>query len=81
MESGDPIEAELLLVAVGRGAVTDGLGYDEVGVTLDRGFVPTDERLRTNVAGVYAIGDLVPGLSSHTGDSHTGSSSPRTSPA
>jgi dihydrolipoamide dehydrogenase len=71
VESGDPIEADLLLVAVGRGGVTEGLGYDEVGVTLDRGFVPTDERLRTNVAGVYAIGDLVPGLQlAHRGFAH-----------
>ena len=62
VENGDPIEAELLLVAVGRGAVTDGLGFDEVGVAMDRGFVTADERLRTNVAGVYALGDLVPGL-------------------
>jgi dihydrolipoamide dehydrogenase len=62
LESGDSIDAELLLVAVGRGPVTEGLGYDEVGVTMDRGFVPTDERLRTNVNGVYAVGDIVPGL-------------------
>jgi dihydrolipoamide dehydrogenase len=62
VETGEPIEADLLLVAVGRGAVTDGLGFDQVGVALDRGFVTTDERLRTNVAGVYALGDLVPGL-------------------
>ena len=62
LESGDSIDAELLLVAVGRGPVTDGLGYDTVGVTMDRGFVLTDERLRTNVAGVYAVGDIVPGL-------------------
>jgi len=47
---------------VGRGANTDGLGYDEQGITMDRGFVITDERLRTNVAGVYAVGDIVPGL-------------------
>jgi dihydrolipoamide dehydrogenase len=71
VESGDPIEAEILLVAVGRGAVTDGLGFDDVGVTLDRGFVPTDERLRTNVEGVHAIGDLVPGLQlAHRGFAH-----------
>jgi dihydrolipoamide dehydrogenase len=71
VESGDPIEAEILLVAVGRGAVTDGLGFDDVGVTLDRGFVPTDERLRTNVQGVHAIGDLVPGLQlAHRGFAH-----------
>ncbi len=56
------IEAELLLVAVGRGPNTDGLGYEEVGVAMDRGFVTTDERLRTSVPGVYAVGDIVPGL-------------------
>ena len=49
-------------MAVGRGPVTDGLGYAEAGVTLDRGFVTTDERLRTGVEGVYAVGDIVPGL-------------------
>ncbi len=55
-------EAEVLLVAVGRGPVTDGLGYDEQGVAMDRGFVLTDERCRTNLEGVYAVGDIVPGL-------------------
>jgi dihydrolipoamide dehydrogenase len=59
---GKTIEAELLLVAVGRGPSTDGLGYDEVGVEMDRGFVKTDERCRTNLEGVYAVGDIVPGL-------------------
>jgi dihydrolipoamide dehydrogenase len=59
---GETIEAELLLVAVGRGPVTEGLGYDEQGVTMDRGFVVTDERLRTNLPNVYAVGDIVPGL-------------------
>lgn len=62
LENGEQIEADLLLVAVGRGPNTADLGYEEVGVTLDRGFVPTDERLRTNVEGVYAVGDIVPGL-------------------
>ncbi|QBR91467.1 dihydrolipoyl dehydrogenase [Nocardioides euryhalodurans] len=62
VEGGDVIEAELLLVAVGRGPVTDGLGYAEQGVTLDRGFVVTDERCRTGVDGLYAVGDIVPGL-------------------
>ena len=62
LEGGDTLEADLLLVAVGRGPVTEGLGYAEAGITLDRGFVPTDERLRTNVEGVYAVGDIVPGL-------------------
>ncbi|WP_432479259.1 dihydrolipoyl dehydrogenase [Nocardioides sp. GXQ0305] len=62
VEGGDLIEAELLLVAVGRGPVTDGLGYDEQGVAMERGFVLTDERCRTNLDGVYAVGDIVPGL-------------------
>ncbi|HEX5988121.1 MAG TPA: FAD-dependent oxidoreductase, partial [Nocardioides sp.] len=62
VQGGDVIEAEVLLVAVGRGPTTDGLGYDEQGIATDRGFVLTDERLRTNVEGVYAVGDIVPGL-------------------
>jgi len=62
LESGDAIEADLLLVAVGRGPVTAGLGYEEAGVTMDRGFVLANERLQTNVDGIYAVGDIVPGL-------------------
>jgi dihydrolipoamide dehydrogenase len=62
LENGETIEAELLLVAVGRGASTAGLGFEEVGITVDRGFVITNERLATNVPGVYAVGDIVPGL-------------------
>lgn len=62
LESGATIEGELLLVAVGRGPVTAGIGLDEVGVRLDRGYVLTDERLQTSVPGVYAVGDIVPGL-------------------
>jgi dihydrolipoamide dehydrogenase len=38
------------------------MGFEEVGVAMDRGFVLTDDRLRTNVPGVYAVGDIVPGL-------------------
>ncbi|GAB7191237.1 dihydrolipoyl dehydrogenase [Kineococcus sp. NUM-3379] len=62
LEDGKTFEADLLLVAVGRGPNTAGLGYEEQGVTMDRGFVLTDERLRTNVEGVFAVGDIVPGL-------------------
>ena len=62
LEGGDVIEAELLLVAVGRGPMTADLGFEELGVTMDRGFVTTDERCRTGVEGVYAVGDIVPGL-------------------
>jgi dihydrolipoamide dehydrogenase len=62
LENGATIEAELLLVAVGRGPSTAGLGFEEAGVTVDRGFVITNERLATSVPGVYAVGDIVPGL-------------------
>ena len=62
VEGKDPVEAELMLVAVGRGPTTEGLGYAEAGVAMDRGFVLADERCRTNVAGVFAVGDIVPGL-------------------
>ncbi len=62
VESGEVYEADLLLVAVGRGPTTGGLGYDEQGISMERGFVLTDDRLRTNVDGVYAVGDIVPGL-------------------
>jgi dihydrolipoamide dehydrogenase len=61
VEGGATIEAELLLVAVGRGAVSDGLGYDEVGVPMDRGFVLVDELCRTNIPTISAVGDLRPG--------------------
>jgi dihydrolipoamide dehydrogenase len=71
LESGETLDADLLLVAVGRGPTSAGLGYEEVGITVDRGFIPTDERLRTNVDGVYAVGDLVPGLQlAHRGFAH-----------
>ena len=56
----------MCLVAVGRGPVTSGLGYEEQGITLDRGFVITNERLHTGVGNIYAIGDIVPGLQMHT---------------
>ncbi|MGW1057901.1 dihydrolipoyl dehydrogenase [Micromonospora sp. CA-111912] len=59
---GETVEAELLLVAVGRGPNTADLGYEEQGVKTDRGYVLTDERLRTGVPNVYAVGDIVPGL-------------------
>jgi dihydrolipoamide dehydrogenase len=62
VEGGDLIEAELLLVAVGRGPSTQGLGYEEQGIAMERGFVLADERCRTNVEGVFAVGDIVPGL-------------------
>lgn len=62
LEGGETLQADYLLVAVGRGPATDGCGYEEVGVAMDRGFVLTNERLATNVPGVFAVGDIVPGL-------------------
>ncbi len=58
----DTLEADLLLVAVGRGPVTEGLGLEDMGVELDRGFVVVDEYCRTSVDGVYALGDVIPTL-------------------
>ena len=62
LEDGKTFTADYLLVAVGRGPATAGLGFEEAGVTVDRGFVITDERLRTGVPNVWAVGDIVPGL-------------------
>ena len=62
LESGETIEADIMLVAVGRGPNTAGMGYDEQGISMDRGFVLTNDRLETNLTGVYAAGDIVPGL-------------------
>jgi dihydrolipoamide dehydrogenase len=62
LESGEKLEAELMLVAVGRGPNTAGMGYEEQGINMDRGFVLTNDRLQTNIPGVYAAGDIVPGL-------------------
>lgn len=71
LADGTRLTADLLLVAVGRVPVTAGMGYDAAGIGMDGGYVLTDERLRTNVAGVYAVGDIVPGLQlAHRGFAH-----------
>jgi dihydrolipoamide dehydrogenase len=62
LSGGDPVDAEVLLVAVGRGPSTAGLGLEEQGVATERGYLVTDGRLRTSLEGVYAVGDIVPGL-------------------
>ncbi len=59
LENGKQLDAELLLVAVGRGPVSTGLGYEDVGVTLDRGWVVVDEYCQTNVPTISAVGDLI----------------------
>lgn len=71
LEGGDVLESDLVLIAVGRGPRTEGLGLTDHGISLERGFVVTDERLRTSVEGVYAVGDVVPGLQlAHRGFAH-----------
>jgi dihydrolipoamide dehydrogenase len=56
-------QADVLLVAVGRRPYTEGLGLETVGVKLDeRGRIPVDAHYATNIAGIYAIGDVIPGL-------------------
>ena len=71
LEDGSTETADLLLVAVGRGPQTNGMGFEEVGVAMDRGYVLTDERLKTNIPGVYAVGDIVPGIQlAHRGFQH-----------
>ena len=62
LAGGETLDAEVLLVAVGRGPVSAGLGYDEVGVAMDRGFVLVDEYCQTNIPTISAVGDLTPGL-------------------
>ncbi len=62
LAGGETIDAELLLVAVGRGPVSAGLGYDEVGVSMERGFVLVDEYCQTSIPTISAVGDLTPGL-------------------
>lgn len=62
LEDGKEFTADYLLVAVGRGPATADLGFEDAGVSLDRGFVTVDDDLRTGVPGVWAVGDIVPGL-------------------
>jgi dihydrolipoamide dehydrogenase len=71
LEDGKVLSAELLLVAVGRGANTANMGYEENNVAMDRGWVVVNERLATNVPGIFAVGDITPGLQlAHRGFQH-----------
>lgn len=62
LENGKTFSAEILLVAVGRGPVSQGLGYEEQGISMDRGYVLVDNKCRTNIPGIWAVGDLIPTL-------------------
>lgn len=71
LEDGKTFDADLLLVAVGRGPKTEGMGYEEQGIAMERGWVLVNERLQTNLPGVYAVGDITPGLQlAHRGFQH-----------
>ena len=62
LEDGTTHTADVLLVAVGRGPVTSGIGYEEQGIAMDRGYITVDEKCRTNVPGIWAVGDIIPTL-------------------
>jgi dihydrolipoamide dehydrogenase len=62
LEDGRTFSADVLLVAVGRGPVSANLGYEEQGITMDRGYVLVDDKCRTSVPGIWAVGDLIPTL-------------------
>jgi dihydrolipoamide dehydrogenase len=61
VEGSDPIEADYVLVSVGRRAYTQGMGFEEVGIPMDRGVIQVDARYHTGVGSVYAIGDAIGG--------------------
>ena len=52
------VEADKILLSIGRRAVTAGIGLENIGVNLERGAIVTDDKMRTNVANVYAVGDV-----------------------
>ena len=62
LEDGREFTDDVLLVSVGRGPVTDGIGYQELGITMDRGYITVDDHCRTNIPGVWAVGDIIPTL-------------------
>ena len=62
LENGKSFTADILLVAVGRGPVSQGLGYEEAGIKMDRGHILVDNKCRTSVPGIWAVGDLIPTL-------------------
>ncbi len=71
LEDGKTFDADLLLVAVGRGPKTEGMGFADQGIAMERGWVLVNDRLQTNLPGVYAVGDITPGLQlAHRGFQH-----------
>jgi len=62
LEDGKNFNADVLLVAVGRGPTSANLGYEAQGIKMDRGYVLVDDKCRTNIPGIWAVGDLIPTL-------------------
>ena len=62
LEDGSTHTADVLRVAVGRGPVTSGIGYEEQGIAMERGYITVDEKCRTNIPGIWAVGDIIPTL-------------------
>jgi dihydrolipoamide dehydrogenase len=62
LRSGAAIESDVVMSAVGRMPNAAGFGFEEAGVEFDRRAVAVDEHLRTNISGVYAIGDVIGGM-------------------
>ena len=58
----EEIKADCVLVAIGRRPYTDGLGLEQIGVEMDRGFIKTTDGFKTNINGIYAIGDVIGGM-------------------
>ncbi len=67
MKDGRTFDASLTLLALGITPNTEGIGLEDVGVKVKRGVVPVDGRMRTNIPGIYAVGDITP----HGGLAHT----------
>jgi dihydrolipoamide dehydrogenase len=59
--TAETIEADVALIAIGRAPYTEGLGLAEIGVAMERGRITVDAHYATNVAGIYAIGDVIAG--------------------
>ncbi|WP_216389483.1 dihydrolipoyl dehydrogenase [Arcanobacterium phocae] len=61
-QDGKQYDADMMLIAIGRGPATQNLGYEEQGIKMERDFVITNDRLHTGVGNIYAVGDIVPGV-------------------
>ena len=61
LNTGESITADKILVAIGRSPNTEGIGIENLGIATDKGFIKVDSHLRTSIASIYAIGDVIGG--------------------